>query len=225
MIGIVECGRRRMRSALIAMAALLVPGPALAHPHVFVEVKTDLVFDDAGKLTAVRHAWRFDDGYSAFASQGLDADGDGTLSVEELKPLADINVESLAEFDYFTYLTAGDREIAMGKPKDYWVQSDGGLLTLYFTLPTSEPVEVRSLPASMEVYDPTYYVAFDFVEADPVALDNAPAGCKVAVQRPPEMDAASAAQLAQIGPDQRELPPDLQLLTLDQTNGVQLGCP
>lgn len=215
----------RRSLAAAAAAAVLAPAGAAAHPHVFVDVKTDLVFDGGGKLSAVRHAWRFDEGYSAFASQGLDADGDGTLTVEELKPLADVNVESLAEFDYFTFVTAGDREVGLAKPTEYWVQSDGGILTLYVTLPLSEPAEIRSLPASVEVYDPTYYVAFAFVETEAVALENAPEGCKFEISRPPEMDPESAAMLAEIGPDQRELPPELQVLTVDQTNGVRLGCP
>ena len=49
-----------------------------------------MVFDNKGRLTAVRHVWRFDDGYSAFASQGLDTDGDGVLTIKELQPLADL---------------------------------------------------------------------------------------------------------------------------------------
>lgn len=200
-------------------------GPAAAHPHVFIDAKADMVFDADGKLTAVRHAWRFDDGYSAFASQGLDADGDGTLSIEELKPLADVNIESMKDYDYFTFVTAGDREIVLGTPVEYWLQSDDGLLTLYFTVPTSAPVELRGLPAAVEVFDPTYYVAFTFVETDPVTLEGAPEGCRFEVTRPPEMDAATAEILSGIGPEQRELPPDLQVLTIDQVNGVTLACP
>jgi ABC-type uncharacterized transport system substrate-binding protein len=217
--------RAWLAAAICSFVAAITATPATAHPHVFVDVKTEVVFDDDGRLTAVRHAWRFDEGYSAFASQGLDENGDGTLSVEELSPLARMNVESMLEYDYFTFVTAGDREIAMGTPSEYWIQSGDGLLTLYFTLPLAEPVEIRSLPASVEVFDPTYYVSFAFVETEPVTLAGAPEGCKFEVNRPSELDPGSAAMLAEIGPDQRELPPELQVLTVDQTNGVRLGCP
>ena len=130
-----------------AAFSVLAPAAALAHPHVFVDAKAEIVFDDGGRITAIRNVWRFDDAYSAFASEGLDTDGDGKLTVEELMPLADINIKSLKDFDYFTFLTAGSKAIAFVQPTEYWLQSDGGLLTLYFTLPTKEPVEVRSLPA------------------------------------------------------------------------------
>lgn len=222
-----------MRSGLIRATALLsgvmagsiLSAPALAHPHVFIEAKANLVFDAAGKLSAIRHVWRFDDAYSAFASQGLDADGDGELSVTELKPLADVNVESLAEFEYFTFLSAGDRELGFSKPTEYWLQSDGGLLTLYMTLPVEAPIEVRSLPARVDVYDPTLYVAFAFVEENAIETENAPAGCKFEVQRPTELDPTTAATLAGIGPEQRDLPPELLDITRDLTNGVSLSCP
>jgi ABC-type uncharacterized transport system substrate-binding protein len=147
------------------------------------------------------------------------------LSVEELKPLADINVESMKDYGYFTFVTAGDRDIDLAAPKEYWLQSDDGLLTLYFTVPTATPVEIRGLPAVVDVYDPTYYVAFAFVEDDPVTLENAPAGCSFDVSRPPEMDAATSELLAGVGPDQRDLPAELQVLTIDQVNGVALRCP
>ncbi|HUG62860.1 MAG TPA: DUF1007 family protein [Methylomirabilota bacterium] len=212
-------------AALATVAGLSTTTPGLAHPHVFVDVKSDLVFAEDGKLVSVRHAWRFDEGYSAFASQGLDTDGDGSLTVEELAPLAEVNVQSMAEYDYFTFVTAGNRELILAAPNEYWLQSDGGFLTLYFTVPISEPVEVRSLPASIEVFDPTFYVSFVFVDEDPIRLDGAPQGCKFEVTRPSGLDETSSQLLAGVGPEQRELPPELQALTVGQTNGVQLGCP
>lgn len=214
---------RRAAAALLALA--LSTGAAQAHPHVFVDARADLVFDDAGRVVAVRNVWRFDDAYSAFATQGLDTDGDGRLTVEELKPLADVNVESLKDFAYFTFLAAGDRDIDFKAPTEYWLQSDDGLLTLYFTLPTESAIEVRGLPATLEVYDPTYYVAFSFVEDAPVTLEKAPAACTAEVFRPDDLDPAIAATLAQIPADQRDIPDDLAATTQTLTNGATIRCP
>lgn len=216
---------RGLRGWLIAGAFAATAAPAFAHPHVFVDAKAEMVFDANGRVTAIRNVWRFDDAYSAFASQGLDADGDGALSVAELKPLAEVNVSSLKDFGYFTFLAAGDRDIDFAEPTEYWLQSDDGLLTLYFTLPTKEAVEIRGLPATLEVYDPTYYVAFGFVEETPVALDGAPAACTMEVFRPQELDMATAATLAEIPADQREIPDELAMITRDLSNGASVRCP
>lgn len=220
--------RAMLRLAVVCAATALglaVPGTAAAHPHVFVDAKAEMVFDAEGKVTAVRNIWRFDDGYSAFASQGLDANGDGVLSAEELQPLAQVNMESLADFDYFTFLTAGDTAVEFAKPSEYWLQSDDGLLTLYFTLPLEAPYEIRSLPVDLDVYDPTLYVAFRFVADDPLVLDGAHADCKVEVRRPEELDPMTATALAAIPADQREIPPDLAMITQDLNNGASLACP
>lgn len=212
------------RGAALALA-VLATGPALAHPHVWVDAKSEAVFDQGGNIVAIRQVWRFDDAYSAFATQGLDTNGDGTFSVEELKPLADVNVESLKDFGYFTFVMAGGKDRDFGKPTEYWLQWDAGLLTLYFTLPTAEPIPVKGGQATLDVYDPTYYVDFSFVETDPVTLDGAPAGCTVQVIRPKELDPATAATLAQIPADQRDIPQDLMAVTSELTNGATLKCP
>ena len=36
---------------------------------------------------------------------------------------------------------------------------------------------------ALDVYDPTYFVAFNFAESDPVKLVSAPAACKLEVLR------------------------------------------
>ena len=54
-------------------------------------------------MTGVRQAWTFDDMYSAFATTGIKARTKGQFTREELQPLAQLNVESLKDFAYFTY--------------------------------------------------------------------------------------------------------------------------
>ena len=90
------------RAALAAFFLLAGIAGASAHPHVWVIAKSELVYSPDGKLKEIRHAWTFDDMFSAFAAQGLDTNNDGKLSREELADLAKTNVESLKEFGYFT---------------------------------------------------------------------------------------------------------------------------
>jgi ABC-type uncharacterized transport system substrate-binding protein len=73
------------RLALLAALALF-PGPAEGHPHEWIDVASEVLFDKRGAIEAIRHHWRFDEAFSAFALQGLDTDGDGSYSPEELKP-------------------------------------------------------------------------------------------------------------------------------------------
>ena len=97
----------RLRAIFIALFCL-VPAVVRAHPHVWVDAAAEIVYDDRGRIAAIRHHWRFDEGFSAYALQGLDTDRDGKYSAEELAPLAKENVESLKDFDFFTSLSVGD---------------------------------------------------------------------------------------------------------------------
>ena len=143
----------------LALAALLIPAAAQAHPHVWVDTAAEVLFDANGQITAIRHHWRFDEGFSAYALQGLDADGDGLYSAEELEPLARENVESVGEFDYFTFLSIGDYKAGYAAPTEYSLDYDGTRLTLHYTLPLAQPFHSKSA-ILLEVYDPEYYVAF-----------------------------------------------------------------
>jgi ABC-type uncharacterized transport system substrate-binding protein len=122
-------------SRLLAAAAFLAAGafPALAHPHVLITGKSELVFGKEGAISAVRYAWTFDEFFSEFATQGLDKNKDGVLSRDELAELAKINVESLKEFEYFTVGKSGPGKLEFGDPVDYWLEFKDKLLTLYFT--------------------------------------------------------------------------------------------
>jgi ABC-type uncharacterized transport system substrate-binding protein len=171
------------RAAFAALFLLAGIAGADAHPHVWVTAKSELVYSPDGALKAIRHAWTFDDMFSAFATQGLDTNNDGKLSRDELADLAKTNVESLKEFGYFTVSKKGEKPLEFDEPVDYWLEADDkGILTLHFTLPVKGGAPKGGI--ALEVYDPTYFVAFSFAEGNPVTLAGAPKGCSVEAKGP-----------------------------------------
>lgn len=169
---------------IIATAVFIAAGIgiALSHPHVLTTVRSEVVFGKDGAIAGIRYAWTFDEFFSEFAIQGLDTNKDGVYSREELAELAKINVETLQESDYFTFGKSGEGKLAFAQPTDYWLEYKDKLLTLHFTLPVKSGA--RKGGVSLDVFDPTYFVAFSFAEQDPVKLVNAPANCAFDVKRP-----------------------------------------
>jgi ABC-type uncharacterized transport system substrate-binding protein len=184
----------------LALAGLLAfaclgPAPVYAHPHVWVTAKSEVVYAPDGSVTGVRHAWTFDDMFSAFALQGIEPKHKGVFSREDLAPLAEVNITSLKEFDYFTHAKADGKKATFTDPVDYWLDYQDNVLTLHFTLPLKTPVKAKTL--ALEIYDPTFFVDFSFADKEPVALSGAPANCKVDVQRPAQAAPAKSQQLGE----------------------------
>ena len=69
-----------IRLLLVAALSLAFAGLAQAHPHVWVIMKSEVIYAPNGTVTGVRHAWSFDDMFSAFATQGLDSKEKGKFS-------------------------------------------------------------------------------------------------------------------------------------------------
>ena len=195
----------------VALAAALWSGvlfPAEAHPHVWATVRSEIVLDANHQITSVRHAWTFDEFYTAMAVQGLDTNGDGVISKDELKPLAQVNVDSLKDFDYFTFVHIGeDDNLPMNPPEDYSLDYDKSLLTLHFTLPLETPLNAHGQEVQVDVYDPSFFVAFGFATEAPVKLSGTGVkGCTAEVKKPdPETEedakALSEAFFSQLGPN------------------------
>ena len=146
---------RLLRCLALAALAFCLAAPAYAHPHVWVTMKSELVYAPDGSVTGVRHAWTFDDMFSVFATQGLESKEKGKFTREELAPLAQVNVKSLKEYDYFTIAHANGKKAELNPPVDYWLEFTDGLLTLHFTLPFKTPVKAQGL--EVEMYDPTWF--------------------------------------------------------------------
>lgn len=185
----------RFRLCAVGLVALLAAAtPAVAHPHVWVTMNSEVLFDKTGKVTGIRQHWTFDDMYSAFVTTGIGVSGKAATP-EELLPVAKVNVESLAEFDYFTFARDAHGKVEFAKPVDYsMTESDDMLATLHFTLPLKTP-ETVGKAFSFQIYDPTFFVDFEFAKTDPVTLVDAPKGCSLNDFKPPPLTPADSLKL------------------------------
>lgn len=116
----------------------------MAHPHVWVAVQSEVVFGNDGRIVGVRHSWEFDEMYSAFATQGLGKNG-APPTKEELAPLAKTNIESLAEFDYFTFAKQNNEKPAFKPPQDVTLEvNERKSVVMHFFFLCSFPPQRKS---------------------------------------------------------------------------------
>lgn len=201
---------------------------AQAHPHMWIDARAVLQFDAQGRVEAVRQEWLFDEMFGAYATQGLPRTADGGLAPDTLRGMADQWMRALGEpiSHYFTTVTYDGQRQPFGAPREAavdWSPADSRL-RLSFVLPLRQPVAPGAQGISVDIYDPTYFVAYDFGAAGAVALQRAPAACRVAY-RPPRMpDAKTLQQLAAIPADPAALPDELLAITKGLTHRLEAAC-
>jgi ABC-type uncharacterized transport system substrate-binding protein len=156
--------------------------------------------------------------FSTYAIQGVNTKKKGVYTREELAPLAQTNVESLKDFDYFTFAKADGKKQDFADPIDYYLEYKDAALVLHFTLPFNTPFKTRQL--TLEVFDPTYFVDFTLQDKDPIKLVGAPVACRMTVQRP--TDGTATAQ--KLG-EQNFLGGSNINFGLMFANKITVGCP
>ncbi len=174
--------RSWLRAFAIAAALVAGTGAASAHPHVWVTSHSEVIYAADGTVTGVRHSWAFDEMFSTYALQGIETKQKGVYSRDDLKALAQTNVESLKEYAFFTFANADGRKQRFQEPVDYYLEYKDSVLVLHFTLPFKAPFKAKKL--ALEVFDPSYFVDFTLANDEPVKLVGAPASCQLAIERP-----------------------------------------
>lgn len=208
----------------MAVAALAAQ-PALAHPHILVDARAAIRFDDSGRVVSIHHSWTFDAAYSAWSMQGLDSNNDGVVSPEEAQPLADDNMKGLETYDYYTYAGEGkDPNLVFGAGQNARIVYANGQSTLDFDVPLSQPYVIRKA-LEIGINDPEYYVAITFKDASAVELINAPASCRVRMEPAKEMPDELQDELFALPADVTQLPPDLEKAMRGMQGAIVVDCP
>ncbi|MDP9138831.1 MAG: DUF1007 family protein [Pseudomonadota bacterium] len=167
------------------LCIVVAAGPVGAHPHVWIEARSDVVFNDVGQIVAINHEWTMDEMYSATAVEGLDGDGDGTFSPSELEPLTRENIESLKEYGYFTHMMVDGKPAVFSDVVETGQRWNNKRLKLHFQMPLKEPVDPLGREVFYRVYDPEFFISIEFAGADAVAaLGGKPEACSLDLRKP-----------------------------------------
>lgn len=168
------------------VAALSATGPAAAHPHAWIDVSVEVRFDPAGRVTALRQTWLFDEFYTADTVQKGERD--------KMDRLVTRILGNLREYGYFTVVKAGGQAIPLNGPVDHSARMEGHRLSMTFTVPLAQAVPA---PLAYSVFDPFYFIEMLHAERpDAIRLADAPAGCRshlIPAKPDPKMVAKAAA--------------------------------
>lgn len=143
--------------------ALSLATPAQPHPHVFVDTGLEMIFDDTGKLAAVRVTWVYDELFSLviLEDKGFDQDYDGKLTDQERAELKGFDMDWPDWFEGDLFLLVGEQKIPMSGPMEITADfADARIFTTHVRA-LDQRIEVGKDPVVFQIYDPGYYTAYE----------------------------------------------------------------
>ena len=200
---------RLIAGAAMAAVAMVFGGPALAHPHVFAQANVEIVGGPDGHLVSVRNIWRMDELFSSSVLVDFDRNANGVLDDEELDAVGQTVKDSIAEWNFYTYVTVDERKARMAPPDKIRTLWDDGQILMFFEMKADEPIDLAKHKIVVTNFDETFFVAFDFNGADDFQFVDMPKACTKRFVVPDE-DAAARQwidQVAKLGSDE-EIPED-----------------
>ncbi len=215
--------RNVVRNVVMVAALALGTGAAEAHPHIWIDAKARISFNDAGELVAIHNSWTFDSAFSVWQTQGLDTNGDGVTSSEEMQELADENVRGLADYGFYTLAGEGDESLPLAALDNGRFAYADGRSTLTFGVEPQEPYRIKGR-LEVAIADPEFYVAINFAGLSDVTLENAPAGCTFGMDPPRELSPELQERLGQLSADVTTLPPDLAAAVRGAQGAIVIDC-
>jgi ABC-type uncharacterized transport system substrate-binding protein len=178
-------GRMRPFIPILAGFLSLAPVAALAHPHIFVEARLEIVADPGGNVQELRNVWRFDEVFSSSVLMDFDKNTNLKLDPDELKEVGKTVRDSLADYDYYVNMTLNGKTIKVNKPDVINVDYKDGQLLMFFAVVPAEPMVMKGNRLSFGIYDPTLYTSIDFpTNGDMVTIGDAFKSCKQQIVRP-----------------------------------------
>lgn len=158
---------RRLAFALIILA---MPLPAWAHPHAWIDLRSQVLLDDQGRVAGLRLEWMFDDYYTVAIADEVDV---SQANDERWTEIAGRNLDNLASYDYFTAIKVDGEAVPLGEVRTYEGGLRDGRMWMRFEVPLRQPVDPSAHEVAFGVFDPTYYIEIVHLEDDIVTFEGA----------------------------------------------------
>ena len=157
---------------VILLLTLFWPSLLSAHPHSWINLKTEFIMDDQGRLSGLTQHWEFDVYYSMMTYADMMNDyGD---EQKGLLKLGQGMVNSLKGYAYFSTLELNGHLIQLDTPYDQTLRitypkgQQTLTLTMHFELSKAQVIENKTL--SFRVFDPSYYIDMRHYTASQVII-------------------------------------------------------
>ena len=158
-----------MRKCLIALIILLMlPYAVFAHPHMFIDMKTQPVFSSEG-FEGVRVNWLFDMVFTGSVLMDNDIGWKESFSSGEIEIIRETSFVNLKNYGYYTFFNTDG---SFSRPQtftDFTAFMQDNRLGYEFFLPYSGDNK-KATQIRIAIYDDTFFCDIAYTEEAPVRL-------------------------------------------------------
>lgn len=164
--------RSILSSLLMFILSITVCCRVYAHPHNWIDLKTEFVFDNDGYLIGVKQDWTFDVYYSTIKLADIASEYDNQQA--GFNQLAVDIAKNLGNYGYFSDLKIGNDAIDLPEPNESTLRSifEKGQQQLVLTMSFSLKAPMKKERLSWRVFDPTYYIAMRHHKVSQVVINK-----------------------------------------------------
>jgi len=156
-------------SALLAFLLVCGLGAyAWAHPHIFIDSRITLIFDEKG-LVAIQEEWVFDEMFGQFILEDYDANKNKKLEPAEGKKIKAEAFDNLKDHGYFHIVKLNGKPFTVKTVTDFSVAMVKGRVAYRFTTPCRKAIDKTPLDIYFSLSDPTVYTDLLFTKDSPLS--------------------------------------------------------
>ena len=191
------------RYALIAWTLFATSlSTAEAHPHMWIDLKSEIIIQDQTLVSAIYQEWLFDDFFSASLIEEASQNPKGREV--GIKAVVEEILDNLEPHDYFTLINVNGKKISSNPIKSFEVDVRENRVWVSFSLPISKEVDLTAQSLAYSIFDPTFYIEMLYFEGETVSFNgDFPTSCSTKIKQP---NPSTEAVLLSRSPDLDKVP-------------------
>jgi len=159
------------RPVLILIFFAVFLSSAFAHPHVFMETRIEVAYNNEG-LQGFWITWKFDRAFTAGILMDFDADRNERLSPAEVAAVEQGAFSNLVNYNYFVYIRSAKGQFRPTYVREFTAYVEDHSLHYRFFVPYSLPIHSNEVKLNIAVYDETFFCDIGYAEAKPLQLSD-----------------------------------------------------
>jgi ABC-type uncharacterized transport system substrate-binding protein len=147
-------------------AVLMICGFSItsgAHPHLFVDAKLTILFDEKG-MAGIEEHWTFDEMFSAMIIEEFDKNKDKKFDVREMASLKNEAFSNLESFEYLTHVRIDGTPFKVKYVKDFRAEIENEKIIYKFSVPCHVTAIKQNKTIKISVFDMSYYTAIQIAD-------------------------------------------------------------